>query len=110
RHAAHGKNFLAGAFERGMVGCKSSQLQSEICLHGSADVRRAGRIRAPTTVMILVVQNVASRLLEALLAARAEKHMKQDVVGFEGSIGLEFSAPVTLFVLLGEKIVARGID
>jgi len=93
-----------------MIRRESRQLQPEVSLHRSADVGRAGGIDAPATVLILVIENVASGLVKTLLAARAEQRVEQNVIGFEGGIGFEFSAPVTLFVLLREKIVASRID
>ena len=108
--AAHFENLLAGARQRGMIRRESRQLQPEVSLHRSADVGRAGGIDAPATVLILVIENVASGLVKTLLAARAEQRVEQNVIGFEGGIGFEFSAPVTLFVLLREKIVASRID
>ena len=57
-----------------------------------------------------MVQDVASRLVKACLVAGAEQRMQQDVIGFEGGIGFQFPAPVTLFVLLREKILASRID
>ena len=109
-HAAHLENLLAGARQRGVIRSESSQFQSEIRLHRSADVRGPGGVDAPASIFILVVQDVASRLVKAFLAARAEQRMQQDVIGFEGGVGFQFSAPVTLVMLLREKILARCID
>ena len=94
----------------GMIRRESSQLQPEVGFHRSADVGWTAGVDAPTAICILVVQDVASGLVEAFLVARAEQRMEQDVIGFEGGIGFQFSAPVTLFVLLREKIVAGRID
>src|SRR5580704_10138781 len=93
-----------------MIRCESSQLQPEISLHGSADVRRSAGVDAPAPILVLVVQNAARRLVKALLIAGAEQGMKQDVIGFEAGIGFQFAAPVTILVLLGEKIIAGRID
>src|SRR5450631_717107 len=109
-HAAHLENLLAGACQHGMIRGESSQLQPEVRFHRSADVGRPAGVDAPATVFILVIQDVASGLVKTGLVAGAEQRMEQDVIGFEGGIGFQFSAPVTLFVLLREEILARCID
>ena len=93
-HAAHFKNLLAGARQRGMIGRESRQLQPEVGLHRSADVGRTAGVNAPAAVFILVVQDVARGLVKAFLAARAQQGMQQDVIGFEGGVGFQFPAPV----------------
>src|SRR5208337_4041621 len=108
--ATHFENLLAGARQRGMIRRESRQFQPEVSLHRSADVGRAAGVIAPAAVFILVVQDVTRGLVKALLAARAEQRMEQNVIGFEGGVGFQFSAPVTLFVLLREKILAGRID
>ena len=108
--ATHFENLLAGARQRGMIRRKPRELQPEVGLHRSADVRRTAGVVAPASIFILVVQNVPSGLVKAPLAARAEQRMQQDVIGFKGSIGFQFPAPVTLFVLLRKKIIARRVD
>src|SRR5208337_4331733 len=109
-HAAHLKNFLPGTCQRGMIGRKSCQLQPEVSFHRSADVGRAGGVDAPAAVFVLVVQDVARGLVKALLAARSEQRMEQDVIGFEGGIGFQLATPVPFWVLLREKIFASRVD
>ena len=57
-----------------------------------------------------MIQNVASGLVKALLAASTEQRMQQNVIGFKRGVGLELTAPVAFFVLLGEKILTCRID
>ncbi len=57
-----------------------------------------------------MLQDVVRRLLKARRIPSAEQGVQQDVIGLEGGIGLEFAAPVAVFVLLGEKITAGGIN
>ena len=67
-------------------------------------------VDAPSAVFVLMLQNVARGLRHALRIARAQKHVQQDVIGFERGIGFQFAAPVAFFVLLGEQAVARAVD
>jgi len=57
-----------------------------------------------------MTENIVGAFLEALLIAGSEQDVQQDVIGFEGGIGFEFAAPVSVFVLLGEKPVAGAVD
>jgi len=57
-----------------------------------------------------VTQNPVRRLLEALLIARPQQRVQQDVVGLQRGVGFQFAAPVALFVLLGEQPFARRRD
>ena len=88
----------------------SRQLQPEVSLHRSADVRRPGGIDAPSAVFILMAQNPVRRLLKPLLIARPEQRVQQNVIRLEGGVGFEFAAPVSFFMLLREKIFPRRSD
>ena len=48
--------------------------------------------------------------LEPARIAALEQRVKKDVIGLEHRIGFELAAPVALWVLLGEKEVARLKD
>src|SRR5437879_1765564 len=93
-----------------MIGFITRQLETEISLYRCADVRRATVVDGPATVLVLVAKNVVGTFLEALLVASAQKSVHQDVIGFKGGICFELSAPVAIFVLLGQKPFARCVD
>ncbi len=61
-------------------------------------------------VFILMLENVTSSLLEALRIARTQQRVQHNVVGFESSVGFQFAAPVSLFILLGKQELARAIN
>src|SRR5260370_17159540 len=99
-HDIQVENLLGGARQRGMILRETSQLQPEVGLHRSADVRRTAGVDAPATIFILVLHDIASGLVKAFLAARAEQRMEQNIVEFEGGIDFHPSPPLTLSFLL----------
>ena len=92
-----------------MVGREPRQLQPKIGLHRSGNIRRPSLINRPAPVVILVPQHPVRGFLKSFRIACAEEHVEQNVIGFESSVGLELAAPVTVFVLLREQILARRI-
>ena len=64
----------------------------------------------PSAVFVLVFQDVARGLGQALGIARAQQNMQHDVIGFERGIGFQFATPVAFFVLLGKQAVARAVN
>src|SRR6266568_3632738 len=86
-----------------MLRCVSRQLQSEVRLHRSADIRRPRSIDAPPTVIVLMPQNPIRRLLKTLLISSPQQGVQQDVIRLQRRICFEFSAPIAFLVLLREE-------
>ena len=57
-----------------------------------------------------MAQDPVCRFLEALGIPGAQQRVQQNVIRLERRIGFEFAAPVPIFVLLREKILARRRD
>ena len=53
-------------------------------------------------------QNPVRRLLKAFLVAGPEQRMQQNVIRLERSVGFEFAAPVSFFMLLREQKFPRS--
>jgi len=93
-----------------MIGGKSGEFQSEISFDGSADVGGSAGVNAPATVLVLVPQDPVSGLLKAFLISRTKKCVQEDVIRFQGGVGLKFAAPISFVVLLGKEILLRCGD
>src|ERR1035438_6821366 len=93
-----------------MIARKPRQLQPEISLHRSRDVRRPAGINTPASVLVLVIKNMPRCLLEALRVPGPKQRVQQNVIRLKGSIGLKLPTPISFFVLLREKILSRPVD
>src|SRR6202044_4184889 len=60
--AAEFEDFLTGALQDGMIGGVSRELQSEVGFYRGANIRWAGRIDAPSAILILMPDNPIRRL------------------------------------------------
>ena len=108
--AAHLKDLLAGTRESGMIRRVSRQLQAEVSFHRSADIRRAGSVDAPPSIVVLMLQNVISRLRKTLLIASTEKSVQQNVIRLKGGVSFQLAAPVAAFVLLRKQSLTSSVD
>ena len=82
-----------------MIDGVTCELEAEIALHRSADIRGTTGVNAPAAIFVLMLEYPVRGFPEALLIARAEQRVQQDVIGFEGGIGFQLAAPVAIFVL-----------
>ena len=57
-----------------------------------------------------MAKNVIGSLLEAILIARTEDGVHQDVIGFERGVGFEFATPISVLMLLRKEPPAGRID
>src|SRR6266567_2801471 len=93
-----------------MISGVAGQLQAEVRLHRSTDIRRTTFKNAPSTVLILMAKGPVRSFLESLLSSGAQKGVQKNVIGLKAGIGFEFSAPISFLVLLAEKIIPRRCD
>ncbi len=85
----------------------SHQLQGKVGLHAVVDIRGTAGIETPSSVLVLVTQNLVQRALHFAGLARSKQRVHKDVVGLEHHIGFELSTPIAIFVLLTQQPV-RG--
>src|SRR5260370_41492507 len=90
-----------------MVRQPAHDLQCKVCLHAVADVRRTAGIEAPSTVFVLVPENLVDRALHLTRIARSKQGVHEDVIGLEHTVSFKFAAPVTVGMLLVKEPVAR---
>jgi len=61
-----------------------------------------------------VLKDIPRRFLKAIRIAGPQQRVQEDVIGLESRVGLKLTAPVAVFVLLREEVVAgaanRGRD
>src|SRR6185312_15372269 len=108
-HAAESENAFPRAYQNGIIGPVSGELEPEIGLYRGADIRGAAVIDGPAAVLVLMAENLPRRLLKALFIARSQQRMQENVIGFEGGVGFEFAAPEAFRLLAGKKKSARAI-
>ena len=108
--AAHLQNLLAGALHRRMIRRISRQLQPKISLHRSADVRRPGRINAPSAIFILMAQNPVGRLLKTSPDSRSPAACAAKYNPTRASYRLRVPRTSSLLHAAAKKKLARRRD
>src|SRR5438067_575735 len=87
-----------------MLSFVPGQLEPKVSLDRCADVRRSAFIDRPSTIFVLAIQDIPSRLLNTRGIARGQERVQQDVVGLERGIGAQFTAPISFLILNREQI------
>ena len=109
-HAAVGENPLAAFHHAWIVGTDAHELCREVAFHGEREIAGAAGVDGPTAVLVLIAPDLGHGPLQTTGVTRLEQRVKEDVVGLEHRICFEFTAPVAVRVLLGEKVFARAED
>src|SRR5579872_1588202 len=108
--SAEFEDLFAGALKHGMIGAIAGEFEAEVSLDRGADIRRSGFVDTPSAIIVLMANDPVGRLLKALGIAGAQQSVEQNVIGFEGSVGFEFAAPVAFVVERREKKLAGSAN
>src|SRR5690242_15759959 len=98
-HPAESKYAFTCADQNGIVCFISGELQTEIGFYRRADVRRTAVVNRPSSVVVLMANDLPRSLLQSHLIARSQKRVQQDVIGFKCGIGFELAAPEAFRIL-----------
>src|SRR4029077_9190205 len=93
------EDLFPGPLHRGILGAVTGEFQAKIRLHGSADIRWATVIDAPSAVLVLMLQDIARGFRETPRVHVAQHGVQDDVIGFESGIRFELTTPVAIIVL-----------
>ena len=77
----------------------SGKFQREVRLYGGVDFRWAAEINVPAPIFKLPPADMLCEFFDAFVVEPAENMKIENVIGFEGCIGLELSQPIAVLVL-----------
>ena len=100
---AHGENHLSGLLHVWRLRVVADELEHEVGLDRSTQVRAATGVDGPATVGQLALAQIARGLAHLLPARATEKVHGQDVFRLENGVAFELGAPMAVLVLLAQQ-------
>src|SRR6266566_4194161 len=94
--AAKLQHARTGTLHVRLIRAVSGKLESKVSFDGSIELGRTVKVNVPSTVRQLTAANVIGELAYTLGISLIENMQIEDVVRFQGRVGLELAKPETL--------------